>query len=66
MLNSDSKIYGGTGYGNFGGVDAVPVPSHGRGHSVSLVLPPLGLVFLKSEMPKEAQESPGGESVLSE
>jgi 1,4-alpha-glucan branching enzyme len=53
MLNSDSKIYGGSGYGNFGGVEAVPVRSHGRDHSVSLVLPPLGLVFLKSEMPGE-------------
>ena len=53
MLNSDAKIYGGSGYGNFGGVDSVPIPCHGRFDSVSLVLPPLGIVFLKSEAPKE-------------
>jgi 1,4-alpha-glucan branching enzyme len=32
LLNSDAKIYGGSGYGNFGGVDALPVQSHGRIH----------------------------------
>lgn len=49
ILNSDSKIYGGSGYGNLGGTDAVPVPSHGRNCSLSLNLPPFGIVFLKSE-----------------
>ncbi len=49
LLNSDSKVYGGSGYGNFGGLDAVPIPSHGHNYSLSLVLPPLGIVFLKSE-----------------
>lgn len=49
VLNSDSKTYGGTGHGNFGGVETVPIPSHGRNQSVSLVLPPLGIVFLKNE-----------------
>ncbi|MGA2228524.1 MAG: alpha amylase C-terminal domain-containing protein, partial [Syntrophobacteraceae bacterium] len=53
LLCSDSKIYGGSGYGNLGGVDAVPVPSHGHNYSLSLVLPPLGIVFLKSEAPAE-------------
>ncbi len=52
MLNSDSKIYGGSGHGNFGGVETVPIPSHGRYDSLSLVLPPLGIVFLKNEAPK--------------
>ncbi len=52
MLNSDSKIYGGSGHGNFGGVETVPIPSHGRYDSLSLVLPPLGIVFLKSEAPE--------------
>ncbi len=51
LLCSDSKIYGGSGYGNFGGVDTVPLPSHGHNYSLSLVLPPLGIVFLKSEAP---------------
>jgi hypothetical protein len=26
---------------------ALPVPAHGRSHSLSLTLPPLGAVFLK-------------------
>ncbi|MCE5334525.1 MAG: 1,4-alpha-glucan branching protein GlgB [Desulfobacteraceae bacterium] len=51
MLNSDSKIYGGSGYGNFGGQETSPVPAHGRYHSISLVLPPLGIVFMKNEGP---------------
>ena len=48
-LNSDAKTYGGSGHGNFGGLEAAPIPSHGRSHSLSLVLPPLGVVFFKSE-----------------
>jgi 1,4-alpha-glucan branching enzyme len=49
VLNSDAKIYGGSGHGNFGGVEATPVPSHGKYHSLSLTLPPLGALFLKNE-----------------
>jgi 1,4-alpha-glucan branching enzyme len=49
LLNSDAMEYGGSGYGNLGGVQAEPVPSHGRGDSVRLTLPPLGAVFLKAE-----------------
>jgi 1,4-alpha-glucan branching enzyme len=48
VLNSDAKEYGGSGYGNFGGVDAVPVSSHGRYYSLCLTLPPLGIVVLKN------------------
>ena len=59
VLNSDAKHYGGSGHGNFGGVQAAPVPAHEKFHSVSLVLPPLGVVFLKSEGDSEAVvESP--------
>jgi len=47
MLNSDAKEYGGSGHGNFGGVEAGPFPSHGKYHSLSLTLPPLGMLFLK-------------------
>jgi 1,4-alpha-glucan branching enzyme len=49
ILNSDAKIYGGIGYGNFGGMEASPVPSHGRYHSLSVTLPPLGILFFKTE-----------------
>jgi 1,4-alpha-glucan branching enzyme len=46
ILNSDAQTYGGSGQGNMGGVDAVPIPLHGRRWSVTLTLPPLGALFL--------------------
>lgn len=46
-LNSDALEYGGSGHGNFGGVLAEPVPCHGRCHSLSLTLPPLGMAIFK-------------------
>jgi len=49
VLNSDAGEYGGTGWGNFGGLVAEAVPFHGRPFSINLTLPPLGAVFLKSE-----------------
>jgi len=48
ILNSDAAIYGGSGQGNLGRVEATPVPRHGRSHSLDLVLPSLGFVFLRS------------------
>jgi 1,4-alpha-glucan branching enzyme len=45
-LNSDAHHYGGSGIGNFGAVDAAPLPSHGRHHSLTLRLPPLATLFL--------------------
>jgi 1,4-alpha-glucan branching enzyme len=44
-LNSDAKHYGGSGQGNLGGVEAVPIPCFGRPWSINLTLPPLGIVF---------------------
>jgi 1,4-alpha-glucan branching enzyme len=49
ILNSDAPLYGGSGQGNMGGVDAAPIPLHGRRWSVNLTLPPLGAVFLLNE-----------------
>ncbi len=49
ILNSDAAHYGGSGGGNLGGVEAEPVPMHGRLHSLALTLPPLSTVFLKPE-----------------
>src|SRR5581483_8861080 len=51
LLNSDAAIYGGAGIGNFGGTDTAPVPMHGQYHSLSLTLPPLGVLFLKHAEP---------------
>ena len=45
-LNSDALEYGGSGVGNQGGVDAQPVPSHGRPRTLNLTAPPLGCVYL--------------------
>jgi 1,4-alpha-glucan branching enzyme len=47
-LNSDARIYGGAGFGNLGGVEAAPVPAHGRPCSLTLTLPGLAAVFFTS------------------
>jgi 1,4-alpha-glucan branching enzyme len=49
VLNSDATIYGGSGHGNEGGLEASPIPIHGRYNSISITLPPLGVLFFKSE-----------------
>ena len=46
VLNSDADAYGGSGWGNQGGVQAEEVPWHGRPYSVKVAVPPLGAVFL--------------------
>jgi len=52
VLNSDAREYGGSGQGNFGGVEAAPVPMHGKDHSLSITLPPLGIVIFGKERKK--------------
>jgi 1,4-alpha-glucan branching enzyme len=49
LLNTDAEVYGGSGQGNYGGLEADGVAMHGREHSLSLVVPPLGAVFLTPE-----------------
>jgi 1,4-alpha-glucan branching enzyme len=51
VLNSDAGIYAGSGIGNFGAVEAAPVPSHGRYQSLTLRLPPLAVLFFRGESP---------------
>ena len=51
VLNSDALLYGGSGLGNNGRVEAVPLPLHGRHYSLGLTIPPLGVLVLR----------PGGE-----
>ena len=48
IFDSDAVIYGGSGQGNLGGVDAVPYPWNDRRASIVVTLPPLGAVFLKA------------------
>jgi 1,4-alpha-glucan branching enzyme len=67
-LNSDAPLYGGSGQGNLGGVEAEAVACHGREFMLSITLPPLAVVAFKprreavppaeSEAPAPAVTSP--------
>jgi 1,4-alpha-glucan branching enzyme len=50
-MNTDSHLFGGSNFGNNGGVEAQPVPCHGFPYSVVLDLPPLAVLWL--EVPRE-------------
>ncbi len=47
ILNSDAPLYGGSGVGNYGGVTTFPLPSRENGYSLTINLPPLGVVFFR-------------------
>ena len=49
LLNTDAAIYGGSGVGNLGGIEAVPEPYHGRPASAIITIPPLGVLWLAPE-----------------
>jgi 1,4-alpha-glucan branching enzyme len=46
VANSDAAVYGGSGAGNAGRVEAEPTGVDGRPWSLPLVIPPLGVLFL--------------------
>lgn len=48
-LNTDADVYGGSGVGNLGRVQAIDHPLHAQRHSVTLRVPPLGAIFLVPE-----------------
>jgi 1,4-alpha-glucan branching enzyme len=48
-LNSDAPFYGGSGVGNMGRVQAQDIACHGRPYSLSLTLPPLGILVFAPE-----------------
>jgi 1,4-alpha-glucan branching enzyme len=48
-FNSDAMHYGGGGMGNLGGVNAEPVPAHGRPWSLSITVPPLAALVFAAE-----------------
>jgi 1,4-alpha-glucan branching enzyme len=58
ILNSDAPVYGGSGQGNLGELEAVPVAQHGFLQSVVATLPPLAMVVLRGPVPTLA---PGDE-----
>jgi 1,4-alpha-glucan branching enzyme len=49
VLNSDAPLYGGSGQGNFGGLNAAPLPIHGQPFSLNMTLPPLGILVFQNE-----------------
>jgi 1,4-alpha-glucan branching enzyme len=49
VVNTDADIYGGSGVGNLGAVEAEEVPSHGLPASVELRVPPLGALWLRPQ-----------------
>ncbi len=57
-LNSDASEYGGSNQGSLGQIETSPVPAHGFSFSLNLVLPPLGVVFLKKKEPEQSAASP--------
>jgi 1,4-alpha-glucan branching enzyme len=57
VLNSDAPLYGGSGQGNFGGVEAAPIAAHGRYQSLAITVPPLGVAIFA---PQAYADSIGG------
>ena len=49
ILNSDAEHYGGSGWGNLGGVEAVPIAAYDRPFSLTLSLPPLSVLFFRHD-----------------
>jgi 1,4-alpha-glucan branching enzyme len=49
ILNGDAQYYGGSGLGNQGGAEAVPMPYEEYSHSLTLTLPPLAVTFFKPD-----------------
>ena len=49
VLNTDAEIYGGSGVGNLGAVQATSVPHYGRPFSATVRVPPLGAVYLRHD-----------------
>jgi len=47
VLNGDAALYGGSGQGNFGGIEASPVSASGRYHSLTATLPPLAILVFR-------------------
>jgi 1,4-alpha-glucan branching enzyme len=47
LINTDAGWYGGSNFGNEGGVRSDPIPAHGYAQSIALSLPPLAGLLLK-------------------
>ncbi len=51
LFNSDAEMFGGSNMGNGGRIRAEAKPSHGRPASMSVIIPPLGVLILKPARP---------------
>ena len=49
VINTDAIVYGGSGAGNLGGIQAVAEPWHGLEASAVITVPPLGVLWLTPE-----------------
>jgi 1,4-alpha-glucan branching enzyme len=49
VINTDADVYGGSGVGNMGAVEAEALPWHGLSASAELRVPPLGVLWLRHE-----------------
>lgn len=47
VVNTDADLYGGSGVGNLGSVEAEATPWHGEPASAVMTLPPLGVIWLR-------------------
>ena len=56
-LNSDAPLYGGSGKGNMGGVQASSKPQHGKPYSLDLLLPPLSVLMFRIDPSHPPQNS---------
>ncbi|WP_256839545.1 1,4-alpha-glucan branching protein GlgB [Ornithinimicrobium faecis] len=68
VVNTDADHYGGSGVGNMGSVTASDQPHQGQPHSLTLTLPPLGVLWLVPAAPEpteptEAAEAPPTQAV---
>jgi 1,4-alpha-glucan branching enzyme len=62
LINTDAEIYGGSGVGNYGRVEATGERWHGRTASAKLSIPPLGVLWLvpdKTGATTRGQPEPG-------
>jgi 1,4-alpha-glucan branching enzyme len=51
VLNTDSDLYGGSGIGNLGAVEAGAEPMHAFSYSAAITLPPLAVLWLAPPAP---------------
>jgi 1,4-alpha-glucan branching enzyme len=51
LINTDADVYGGSGVGNLGSVEATDEPWHGRPASASITIPPLAVLWLTPQDP---------------